>query len=124
MSKGVIVKTAAGRKKRLKTTVDPVRVQVSVKVADVPGAADFVTKGFLNHVMKAWIETGETPKGIKVTAIRWKNPVRKDKSLAVWKSSDSPGETLTTARTTLRRLLQRFKFDFSHVGTRKRTGKN
>jgi len=120
MGKGIIEQTREGKKKSRIKTVDPVRVQVAVKIADVPGVEDFVSKGFLDHVVKGWIETGETPRGIEIKTIRWKNPVRKDKSLAVWKSSESPGETLTTARTTLRRLLRRFKFNFSRVGTRKR----
>ncbi len=122
MAKGSIKQTPEGRAKRKKKTIDPVRVQVAIKVANIPGAEDFVTKGFLDRVMKGWIETGETPRGIEVKTIRWKNPVRKDKSLAVWKSSESPGETLTTALTTLRRLLRRFQFSFSRVGNRKGTG--
>lgn len=81
---------------------DPVRIQVAIEVARVPGLKERLTNDLLRKAAIAFIETGRNPlKGVRVKVIRWINPSRKNPSLARWKSSDDTGENLTKARKSL-----------------------
>jgi len=99
-----------GRRKHGK--VDPVRVQVSIRIARVPGLRERLTNRILNQIVRDFVDTGKTPRGIKITAINWINPVRKDPTLARWKSSSDSNQSMTQARATLRRVLRRVRFNF------------
>jgi hypothetical protein len=93
--------------------VDPVRVQVAVRVKKPRGVK--ITKAFLKAAVQRYADTGRAPRGVQIVTIRWINPVRKDPSKAVWKSSEDSGQSLSQARATLRRLLRRIPLQFSHV---------
>lgn len=105
-------------KKKNHGKVDPVRVQVAIKVPKIKGIKKLITPEFLQRAMEQFVETGEPPTGIEIKTIRWINPVRKNDALAVWKSSDDDGESIENARATLRGLLRQLRYTFQNVGTR------
>jgi len=108
---------AKNKKDKRKThgKVDPVRVQVAIRVPNVPGVKSRLSPAFLRKALLNFVETGVMPRGIEVDAIDWINPVRKDKGLARWKSSNDPDQSMAGARKTLRRLLRRLRFNFQRV---------
>lgn len=95
--------------------VDPVRVQVAIKVADVPGLRSKISPAFLRAAMLQYVETGRPPRGVEIDAIDWINPSRVHPELAVWKSSKDADQSLPQARATLRRLLRRLRFNFRRI---------
>jgi hypothetical protein len=92
--------------------VDPVRVQVAIQVAKIPGLKERLTNKILNDIVQRFVDTGETPRGIKVTAIKWINPSRVNETLARWKSSGDSDQTMAAARATLKGVIRRIKFSF------------
>lgn len=106
---------ARNKKSKTHGKPDPVRVQVSIRVPDVPGVKGRITSAFLRKAVLQFVETGSAPRGITIDAIDWINPVRKNPELARWKSSNDPDQSMSGARKTLRRLLRRLKFNFQRV---------
>ena len=83
-------------------SIDPVRIQVGIRLSkDAP-----VTYDFLRGVIAHWVDGGTLPRGIKITYVRWINPVRATRGLAAWKDSRDKDQSLQGARATLRGLLR------------------
>lgn len=102
------------RKIALAKSPDPVRVQIAVTGKKPIGVR--MTRDLMNDIINTWVETGKTPRGLRVVQVRWLNPKRVNSKLAQWKEATTPG-AIRTARKTLRlaQLLQG-GMRFSSVG--------
>jgi hypothetical protein len=102
-------KTKDKRKKHGK--VDPVEFQFGIKTKAK------VSKEAIDEAIKYWALNGRAPRGFRMSYVRWRNPVRKDESLAVWKEETTPAG-IAHARTTLRlrQLLRKRPNLFQKVG--------
>jgi hypothetical protein len=86
------------RKGRMGT--DPVSVQIGIK-AQVPRGYR-LSPQFMEKVVHNWAETGETPVGIEVNVIKWRNPARKG-AKGGWRSATTKNERQCKL---IRRLLR------------------
>lgn len=110
----------AKKAKKRKSSGDPLRVQVvlSVRAKSLPPAH------VLQEAVQRYMDTGEQHDLIRVSAIHWQNPGRKNAAKRDWRTADDE-DSLEDARNTLHALRSgRMRLTFSAVRSGETAGES